>query len=48
LQEHLANGPKPGEAIEAAAAAAEIPERALIRAADALDVRTQRGQWWLP
>jgi hypothetical protein len=27
---------------------AEIPERSLIGVADALRVRTQRGQWWLP
>jgi hypothetical protein len=46
LQEQLADGPKRGELVEAAAAAAEIPERALIRATDALGVRTQRGQWW--
>ena len=45
MLEQLANGPKPGVEIEAAAKAAEIPERALIVAAD---VRTQRGQWWLP
>jgi hypothetical protein len=32
----------------AAASCAEISERALIAAADALGVRTQRGQWWLP
>lgn len=46
--EELANGPKPGAKIEAAAQAAEISERALIAAADVLGVRTQRGQWWLP
>jgi hypothetical protein len=28
--------------------AAEIPKRSLLAATDALDVRTQRGQWWLP
>jgi hypothetical protein len=39
--EQLANGPKPGVEIEAAAKAAEIP---VIVAAD---VRAQRGQWWL-
>jgi hypothetical protein len=38
----------PESQIEAAAAAAEIPERLLIAAADALGVRTQHGQWWLP
>jgi hypothetical protein len=48
LREQLANGPKPGDLVEAAAEAAEIPERSLIRAADKLGVRTQRGQWWLP
>lgn len=44
----LANGPKPGEHVLAAAAAASIPKRSLIIAADALGVRTQRGRWWLP
>jgi hypothetical protein len=29
-------------------AAAEIPKPALLAAADALGLRTQRGQWWLP
>jgi len=48
LREQLADGPKPGELVEAAAEAAAIPERSLIRAADVLNVRTQRGQWWLP
>lgn len=48
LHDQLANGPKPGALIEAAAEAASIPERSLIVAADALGVRTQRGQWWLP
>lgn len=48
LLEQLANGPRPGSQLEAAAQAAEIPESALIAAADALGVRTQRGQWWLP
>jgi hypothetical protein len=43
LREQLAAGPKPGTLIEAA----EIPERSLIVAADALGVRTQRGEWWL-
>jgi hypothetical protein len=42
------NGPKPEALIEAAPEAAEIPERALIVAADALGVRTRRGQSWLP
>jgi len=48
LLEQLANGPRPGSQLEAAAEAAEIPESVLIAAADALGVRTQRGQWWLP
>jgi hypothetical protein len=48
VREQLANGPKPGVQITVAAEAAEIPERSLIAAADALGVRTQRGQWWLP
>jgi hypothetical protein len=37
-----------GAQIETAAQAAEIPEPVLIAAADALRVRTQRGQWWIP
>jgi hypothetical protein len=36
----------PGSQLLAEAAA--IPERSLIAAADELDVRAQRGQWWLP
>jgi hypothetical protein len=48
LRAHLASGPKRGELIEAAAEAAGIPESSLIKAADVLGVRTQRGQWWLP
>jgi hypothetical protein len=48
LQERLADGPRPGTEIEAAAQAAEIPKRELLTACDALDVRSQRGQWWLP
>jgi len=48
LLEQLANGPRPGSQLEAAAEAAAIPESVLIAAADALGVRTQRGQWWLP
>jgi hypothetical protein len=48
LREQLADGPKRRELIEAAAKAAEIPERSLIVAADALGVRTRRGEWWLP
>jgi hypothetical protein len=48
LQRQLADGPKPGALVEAAAQAAEIPKRELLAAADVLGVRTQRGQWWLP
>jgi len=48
LQEQLADGPKPGTAIEAAAKAAEIPKHALVAAAERLGVRCRRGQWWLP
>jgi len=47
LRQQLADGPKPKALIEAAAEAAEIPERSLLAAASALGVRTQRGQWWL-
>jgi hypothetical protein len=46
--EQLANGPKPGSAVMAAAYLADISEQSLIAAADALGVRVQRGQWWLP
>jgi hypothetical protein len=48
VRERLASGPKPGSEIEAAAAAAAIPERSLIAAADALGVVTKRGEWRLP
>jgi hypothetical protein len=48
LRAHLSSGPRSGELIEAAAEAAGIPESSLIKAADVLGVRTQRGQWWLP
>jgi hypothetical protein len=48
LRQHLADGPRPGTEIEAAAQAAEIPKRELLAACDGLDVRSQRGQWWLP
>jgi hypothetical protein len=48
LREHLADGPKPGTLVDAAAKEAEIPERSLLAATDGLEVRTQRGQWWLP
>jgi hypothetical protein len=48
LREQLANGPRSGALVEAAARAAEIPKPALLAATDALGVRTHRGQWWLP
>jgi hypothetical protein len=48
LRRELKGGPRPGAQVEAAAEAAEIPERSLLAATDALGVRTQRGQWWLP
>ncbi len=41
-------GPKPVDLTVAATEVAEIPERSLIGAADALGVRSQRGQWRLP
>jgi hypothetical protein len=34
--------------IEATVEAAQIPERSLVAATDALGVRARRGQWWLP
>jgi hypothetical protein len=48
LREQLEHGPKPESQIEAVARAAAIPDQTLIRATDALGVRTQRGRWWLP
>jgi hypothetical protein len=48
LHDQLVEGPKRGAEIEAAAQKAAVPERSLLAAADALGVRTQRGQWWLP
>lgn len=48
LPEHPAHGPRLGAHIEAAVEAAGLTERALLSAADALGVRTQRGPWWLP
>jgi hypothetical protein len=48
LREQPTRGPKPGTLVEAAAEKAEIPIRSLLAAAYKLDVRTQRGQWWLP
>jgi hypothetical protein len=43
VRKQLADDPRPGSQIEAAAAAAEIPKRDLIDATDELGVRTQRG-----
>lgn len=48
VREQLADGPKPGAEIEAAARAAEISEHALIAAADVLGVRVRKGKWWIP
>lgn len=48
VRAQLANGPKPEEDILADADFVAIPGRTLIAAADALGVRTRRGQWWLP
>jgi hypothetical protein len=48
VREQLADGPKRGEEVRAAAEAAEISERTLIAAAGALGVRARKGQWWLP
>jgi hypothetical protein len=48
VRERLADGPKPGSEIEAAAEAAAIPAAALIAAADELGVVTKRGEWRLP
>ena len=48
VREQFAQGPKRGEEVQAAAEAADIPERALIAAASALGVRTRKGQWWIP
>jgi hypothetical protein len=53
LVEQLANAPKRAEPIErradcGRAQAAAIPERPLIALASVLEVRTQRGRWWLP
>ena len=44
----LADGPRRGEDVQAAAEAAEISECTLIAAASALGVRTRKGQWWIP
>jgi hypothetical protein len=45
LREQLANGPRPGSQIEAAAA---VAERSLLAATDVLDIRCRRRQWWIP
>jgi hypothetical protein len=47
VREPLANGTKPQSQIEAAAEAADFPEPSLIVAADALEVRTRKGQGWI-
>jgi hypothetical protein len=44
VREQLEHGPKPGEQVAAAAHLADIPERSLIAAADALGVRTRKGE----
>lgn len=44
LRQQLANGPRSESQIEAAAEAAEIPERILIAAADALGLVTKKGE----
>jgi hypothetical protein len=48
VREQLKYGPRPEASVLAAASFADIPERALIAAADALGVRTRKGQWWIP
>jgi hypothetical protein len=47
VRKQLVDGPKPEAHVVAAAPAAGIPERSLIRAASARGVRTRHGQWWL-
>jgi hypothetical protein len=41
LRQALKNGPRPGAQVEAASCS-------LLAATDALGVRSQRGQWFLP
>jgi hypothetical protein len=48
VRDQLANGPKRGEDVQAAAHLADISERSLFAAASALSVRNRKGQWWLP
>jgi cytosine/adenosine deaminase-related metal-dependent hydrolase len=48
LREQLANGPRYGEHVIAAAAEVDVSERTLIAAAERLGVRCRRGEWWLP
>jgi hypothetical protein len=48
LRRELKRGPRSGAQIEAAAEAAAIDARSLLAVADALGVRTRRGEWWLP
>jgi hypothetical protein len=47
LRKQLKDGPRPGRAVEIAAAEQGLA-KVLVAAADDLGVRTQRGQWWLP
>jgi hypothetical protein len=47
LRELLADGPRHGEHVIAAAAEVDVSERTLIAAAERLGVRSQRGQWRL-
>jgi hypothetical protein len=48
IRRALANDPKPGADIEAAAAAAAIPSDVLMVAVDVPGVVTRRGEWRLP
>jgi hypothetical protein len=48
VREQLKHGPKPELTVMAGAHLADIPERSLIAAADALGVRTRKGQWGIP
>ena len=48
VREQLRQGPRPEAHVLAVAEGASCPERSLITAADALGVRTHRGQRWLP
>jgi hypothetical protein len=48
VREQLKYGPRPEATVMAAASCADISERSLIAAADALGVRARKGQWWIP